>query len=245
MIKKTLTLVILLGGVVVLSGCGKQTDNANQQIQQKDSTQNQQTNTQNNSKEQNNTAAANNNVFDCGEDRTCLVANCKETKQCLYDLAANCSPTKGIVSYDDPSFDANTKFQVEHTIAGSRDSKCIYDGKIIASGGAVGFNGLAIHCELSNDLMQQVFTKGIFEKTIRENCSGTYVNFLKQAATPTSFSAANTKTKITFEKCLQQSGKATQIKADGTACGSDWNDLGSIEDSFETNGKLPQCCVIK
>lgn len=169
MIKKMLLLAAVFGGIIILSGCGNQANDLNQQ------------NSVGGKSEKQSEAATvvDKDVFDCGNSRTCLVKNCKETKQCLYDLAANCSPAKGTVSY---TWNTNSEIEVEHLIVGFKNGKCVYDGKIIAPGIANGPDGLSMHCELDNNLMQKIFIKRIFEQTILENCFGSYVDFLKKTA---------------------------------------------------------------
>ncbi|MBU4285203.1 hypothetical protein KKF60_02875 [Patescibacteria group bacterium] len=98
--------------------------------------------------------------------------DCQESNTCLAEKARNCELAKGRIK--------NTMGTTEHIINGKENDKCLYSSKILESN--FGFTGLEIQCKLRPDILEKFFTdiSAIDKETVINNCTGSYVDFIKQ-----------------------------------------------------------------
>ncbi len=96
--------------------------------------------------------------------------DCKDSKTCLAEKAKNCELAKGKILEGTET--------VEHIINGKDNGKCLYQSKILSS--SYGLGGLEINCKLSEEVLSQSFSVGLDQGTLLNNCSGSYVDFIKQ-----------------------------------------------------------------
>lgn len=98
--------------------------------------------------------------------------DCQESNTCLAEKARNCELAKGRIK--------NMMGTTEHIITGKENDKCLYSSKILESN--FGFAGLEIQCKLKPDILEKFFTdiSAIDKETIINNCTGSYVDFIKK-----------------------------------------------------------------
>lgn len=98
--------------------------------------------------------------------------DCQESNTCLAEKARNCELAKGRIK--------NTMGTIEHIINGKENDKCLYSSKILESN--FGFAGLEIQCKLKPDILEKFFTdiSSIDKETVINNCTGSYVDFMKK-----------------------------------------------------------------
>lgn len=118
------------------------------------------------------------NPVDCGQACT-DDASCKAVNDCLFAHATDCSAANGRIIY--PIRNSDKKKAIEHIIVGKEGGKCVYKG--VTTGVESKLDTAAAHsyeCKVSTESFKQVFADpATATQFIRENCSGTYVDFLK------------------------------------------------------------------
>jgi hypothetical protein len=113
--------------------------------------------------------------FDCGE--VCKDETCQEIKQCLYAHAADCSSAKGRVIY--PIRNSDKKKAITHIVVGLKGDKCLYKG--VTTGAEAKADTPAAHtyiCLVPIETLKPLFVDANSSQFVRENCSGTYADFL-------------------------------------------------------------------
>lgn len=127
------------------------------------------------------------NPAECGQ--TCQDDTCQEIRDCLYVNSDLCLNSKGRVVYEIPN--SENKKAIEYVIAGKEGDRCVYKG--VKIGTKTSLDTPSPHsftCILPGEYFKQIFMDMKPEKFIMENCSGTYVDFLKTKINPSDSSSA-------------------------------------------------------